>query len=68
MALDKPYSNARKSELIAYYYSGKHYNTVKCINIINLYYTDLHGVRIPINYRIIDHKDKKLKMNFLKKY
>ena len=61
MVLDKPYSNANKSELIAYYYSGKHHDTVKGINIITLYYTDPHGVRVPINYRIIDPKDKKTK-------
>ena len=28
MVVDKPYSNANKSELIAYYYSGKHHDTV----------------------------------------
>ena len=61
MVLDQPYSNANKSELIAYYYSGKHHETVKGINIITLYYTDRHGVRVPINYRIIDAKDKKTK-------
>ena len=61
MVLDKPYSNANKSELIAYYYSGKHHDTVKGINIITLYYTDPQGVRVPINYRIIDPKEKKTK-------
>lgn len=61
MVLDKPYSDASKSELISYYYSGKHHNTVKGINIITLYYTDPHGIRVPINYRIIDPKDKKTK-------
>lgn len=61
MVLDKPYSDVNKSELISYYYSGKHHDTVKGINIITLYYTDLHGIRVPINYRIIDPKDKKTK-------
>jgi hypothetical protein len=61
MVLDKPYSDINKSELISYYYSGKHHNTVKGINIITLYYTDFHGIRVPINYRIIDPKDKKTK-------
>ena len=61
MVLDKPYSDANKSELISYYYSGKHHDTVKGINIITLYYTDSHGIRVPIDYRIIDPKDKKTK-------
>ena len=43
MVLDKPYSDASKSELISYYYSGKHHDTVKGINIITLYYTDPMG-------------------------
>ena len=61
MVLDRPYSDASKSELISYYYSGKHHDTVKGINIITLYYTDPHGIRVPINYRIIDPKAKKTK-------
>ena len=61
MVLDKPYSDASKSELISYYYSGKHHDTVKGINIITLYYTDPHGIRVPINYRIMDPKNKKTK-------
>ncbi len=35
--LDKPYSDPQKSELIGYFWSGKHKRSVKGINLITLY-------------------------------
>jgi urease beta subunit len=41
--IDKPYSAPSKAELIDYFWSGKHQRTVKGINLITLYYTDILG-------------------------
>ncbi|WP_274382490.1 hypothetical protein [Piscirickettsia salmonis] len=39
MVIDKPYSNAEKTDLIGFFYSGKHHCVVKGVNVITLYYT-----------------------------
>ena len=39
--LDKPYSN--HMDLVDYFWSGKHHRSVKGINLITLYYTDING-------------------------
>ena len=64
MVIDKPYSNPLKSELIDYFWSGKHHKTVKGINIITLYYTDINGISVPINYRIINKQERKTKHEY----
>ena len=57
--LDKPYSNPDKSQLIDYFWSGKHKKSVKGINLITWYYTDVIGVSYPINFRLYDKRDGK---------
>ena len=37
--LDKPYSDPEKTNLIGYFWSGKHKKAVKGLNLITLYYT-----------------------------
>lgn len=64
MVIDKPYSNHLKSDLIDYFWSGKHHKTVKGINIITLYYTDVNGISMPINYRIINKQESKIKHEY----
>ncbi len=61
MVIDKPYSNAEKTDLIGFFYSGKHHCVVKGVNVITLYYTDQHDVSVPINFRIIDPDEGKTK-------
>jgi DDE superfamily endonuclease len=61
--IDKPYSDNLKSELIAYFWSGKHHKVVKGINLITLYYTDIRGVSVPVNYRIVNKNDGKSKVS-----
>ena len=63
--LDKPYSN--KTDLIGYYYSGKHHKAVQGINLITLYYTDLTGNSQPINYRLYDPKENLTKNDYFQK-
>ena len=57
--LDKPYSH--QMALVGHFWSGKHHRSVKGINLITLYYTDIKGHHLPVNYRIynkLDHKTK----------
>lgn len=62
--LDKPYSY--NMDLIGYFWSGKHHRTVKGINLITLYYTDVHGKHMPINYRLYDKSEGKTKNEYFR--
>jgi hypothetical protein len=50
--LEKLYSDPKNAELIGYFWSGKYHKVIKGINLITLYYSDIHGNSVPINYRI----------------
>ncbi|MCS6796820.1 MAG: IS701 family transposase, partial [Raineya sp.] len=50
--LEKPYSDVSKTELIGFHYSSKHHKVVKGICLVTLFYTDIQGHRLPVNYRI----------------
>jgi hypothetical protein len=56
--LDKPYS--QYLAFVGYFWSGKHHCTVKGINLITLYYTDVHGQHLPINDYLQDMLDEVL--------
>lgn len=45
--LDKPHS--RKTELVGYFWSGKHHRAVRGLNLITLHYTDPLGRSLPVN-------------------
>lgn len=64
--VDKPYSDPHKSELIGYFWSGKHKRTVKGINLITLYYTDMSGTSYPVNFRIYDKREGKTKNEYFR--
>ena len=51
--------------LIGYFWSGKHHRVVKGIQLITLYYTDLSGKSVPINYRIYNKQEGKTKNDYL---
>ena len=51
---DKPYSNAKLNPLVARQYSGKHHCVVKGICLVTLFYTDINGVGLPVNYRVYE--------------
>ena len=59
--IEKPYSQPENAELIGYFWSGKYHKTIKGINLITLYYSDIQGNSVPINYRIYDKKEGKTK-------
>ena len=60
--LDKPYS--QKIELVGHFWSGKHHRVVKGLSLITLYYTDVQGRSLPINYRVYDKADNKTKNDY----
>lgn len=62
--LDKPYMNPKKAALIGNYWSGKHKRIVKGVNLITLFYTDIHGVSVPVNYRLYDKSHGKTKNDY----
>lgn len=64
--LDKPYSDSKKAKFIDYFWSGKHHAVVKGINIITLFYTDIHGISVPVNYRICDKSSGKTKNDYFR--
>lgn len=58
---DKIYSWLWKSDLAARYYSGKHHKIIQGIPIVTLFYTDNQGVKVPVNYRVVDKSEGKTK-------
>ncbi len=64
--IDKPYSAPSLTELIGYFWSGKHHRVVKGIQLITLYYTDPKGKSVPINYRIYDKQEGKTKNDYFR--
>jgi len=50
--IEKIYSNPKNAELIGYFWSGKAHKTIIGLNLITLYYSDINGNSVPINYRI----------------
>jgi hypothetical protein len=59
--IDKPYSNPDKAELIDYFWSSKHKKSIKGLNLITLFYTDINKVCVPVNFRLIDKSIGKTK-------
>src|SRR5207253_1282592 len=55
------YSDPLLTELIGYFWSGKHHRVVKGIQLITLYYNDKSGKSVPINYRIYNKEEGKTK-------
>ena len=64
--IEKHYSNPKCAELIGYFWSGKYHKTIKGLNLITLYYSDIHGNSVPINYKIYDKKEGKTKNDYFR--
>lgn len=62
--VEKLYSHPKNAELIGYFWSGKYHKSIKGINLITLYYSDVYGNSVPINYRIYDKKEGKTKNDY----
>ena len=52
--LDKPHSQEGKTELVGYFWSGLHGKAVKGINLVTLFYGEVGGMRVPVNFRVVD--------------
>lgn len=65
-AIEKIYSDPKKAELISYFWSGKAHKTIIGLNLITLYYSDVNGKSLPINYRIYDKKEGKTKNDYFR--
>ena len=63
--IEKLDSDVSKTQLIGYYWSGKHKKAIKGINLITLYYTDPEGTSMPINYRLYNPLENKTKNDYL---
>jgi hypothetical protein len=50
--------------LVGHFWSGKHHRVVKGINLITLYYTDIHGQHLPVNYRLDDKSEGQTKNDY----
>jgi hypothetical protein len=64
--IDKPYSEPSLTELIGYFWSGKHHRVVKGIQLITLAYTDRAGKSVPVNYRLYNKQECKTKNDYLR--
>ena len=62
--VDKPYRDLKKTELLGYFWSGKHKRTVKGLNLITLYYTDIAGNAYPVNFRLYNKQEDKTKNDY----
>ena len=60
--LDKPYANY--ISLVGYFWSGKHHASVRGINLVTMYYTDVDGKHYPVNFRIVDKSENKTKNDY----
>ena len=49
---------------MAHFWSGKHHRVVKGLSLVTLYYTDVQGRSLPVNYRIYDKADSKTKNDY----
>lgn len=64
--IEKLYSHPQKAELIGYFWSGKYHKTIKGLNLITLYHSDIYGNSVPINYRIYDRSEGKTKNDYFR--
>ena len=62
--IEKPYMMPGLKNLIGWFWSGKHKRSVKGLNLITLYYTDITGIQTPVNYRIYDKSAGKTKNDY----
>jgi hypothetical protein len=62
--IEKLYSHPKHAELIGYFWSGKYHKAIKGLNLIPLYYSDIHGNSAPINYRISARKEGRTKNDY----
>jgi hypothetical protein len=58
------YRDPKTAALISCFWSGKYHKSTKGINLITLYYSDVYGNSVRINYRIYGKKEGKTKNDY----
>jgi hypothetical protein len=58
------YSDTKNAELISYFWSRKYHESIKGIDLITLYYSDVCRNSVPINYRIYEKKEGNTKNDY----
>ena len=61
---DKHFSIIWKAHFVDKFWSGRHKRVAIGIDLLTLFYTDTHGVKLPVNYRIIDKTENKTKNEY----
>ncbi len=64
VVIDKPFSDPEHTELVGYFWSGRHHKQVKGINVIVLHYTDGKGISVPVNFSVYRHREYKTKNDY----
>ncbi len=64
--LDKPFTEPETTELVDFFYSGRHHRVVKGVSLITLVYTDASGVGFPVNFRVYRHQEGKTKHDYFR--
>jgi hypothetical protein len=59
--LDKPHSQEGKTELVGCFWSGLHGKALKGINLVTLFCGEAGGLRVPVNFRVVDKREGKTK-------
>ena len=57
--LDKPFTDPATTELVGYFWSGRHHRAVKGISLITLFHADPGGLGLPVNFRVYRHREGK---------
>ena len=64
--IEKPYSDPKSTKLMGRFWSGKYHKTTIGLNLITLYYSDINGNSVPVNYRIYDREEGKTKNQYFR--
>ena len=62
--LDKPFTSLDSTELVGFFWSGRHHQIVKGISLMALFYTDPLGWRFPVKFRVYRHQEGKSKYDY----
>jgi Transposase DDE domain len=61
---DKHFSVIGKAHFVDRFWSGRHKKVVVGIDLLTLFYTDVHWVKMPVNWRIVDKASWKTKNDY----
>ena len=65
--LEKPYAHRQATALFGYFWNSKAAKPVLGLSLVTLYYSSPNGLRVPINYRLYDKAEGKIKNQYVQK-